>query len=78
MTHTVTKATAIQFIDGKCHIMKRKSRKAALSSYYACVLCDLLLMASGWTHKYTEAQTKTIARNQASTAEGRAHLVKNT
>ena len=27
--------------------MKRKSRKTALSGYYACVSCDLLLMASG-------------------------------
>ena len=50
MTRTVTKATAIQFIDSKCHIM---SRKTALSGYYACVSCDLLLMASGAeTHMY--------------------------
>ena len=38
---------AIQFIDGKCHVMKRKSLKSALSGYYACVSCDLLLMPSG-------------------------------
>ena len=44
---TVTKATAIQFIDGKCHIMKWESRTTALSGYYACISCDLLLMASG-------------------------------
>ena len=56
MTRTVTKATAIQFIDGKCHIMKRKSRKTALSGYYACDSRDLLLMASGAeTHMYQRA-----------------------
>ena len=39
---------AIQFIDGKCHIMKRKSLlKTALSGYYACVSHDLVIMASG-------------------------------
>ena len=38
---------AIQFIDSKCHIMKRKSCKPALSVYYTCVSRDLLLMASG-------------------------------
>ena len=53
MMHTVTKATDIQFIDGKCHIMKRKSLKTALSSYYICVSHDLLLMASEWTHIHT-------------------------
>ena len=37
MTRTVNKATAIQFINGKCHTMKRKSRKTALSGYYTCV-----------------------------------------
>ena len=47
MMHTVTKAMAIQFIDGKCHIMKRKSRKTVLSGYYTCVSRNLLLMASG-------------------------------
>ena len=52
---TVTKATAIQFIDGKCHIMKQKRRKTPLCGYYACVSCDLLLMSSGvdtQTHTY--------------------------
>ena len=51
----VTKATTIQFIDGKCHIKKRKSRKTALSSYYACVSCDLLLVPLGAdTYKHTQ------------------------
>ena len=50
----VTKATAIQFIDGKCHIKKWKSCKTALSGYYACVSHDLLLMPSGVdTHMQT-------------------------
>ena len=54
--HIVTKATAIQFINGKCHIKKRKSHKTVLSGYYACVLCDLLLLPSGRTH--THIQTR--------------------
>ena len=53
MTRTVTMAMAIQFITGKCHIIKQKSYKTALSSYYAYVSHDLLLMASGRTHTYT-------------------------
>ena len=35
MMRIITKATAIQFIDEECHIKKRKSRKTALSGYYA-------------------------------------------
>ena len=51
----VTKATTIQFINHKCHIKKRKSHKTTLSSYYACVSRDLLLMPSGAdTHKHTQ------------------------
>ena len=50
----VTKATAIQCIDSKCHIMKQKSCKTVLFGYYACVSCDLLLMALGMdTHTHT-------------------------
>ena len=46
---------AIQFINGKCHIKKRKSLKTALSGYYACVLRDLLLMPLGAdTRKHTD------------------------
>ena len=49
----VTKATAIQFIDGKCHIKKQKSHKTTLSGYYVCASHDLLLMPSGVdTHTY--------------------------
>ena len=44
---------AIQFIDGKCHIMKWNSSKTALSGYYTCVSCDLLLIAWGQTHRHT-------------------------
>ena len=66
MIRTVTKAMVIHFIDGKCHIIKRKSHKTALSGYYACVSCDVLLMASGAdTHTHTDVRTKTISRNQA-------------
>ena len=39
-----TKATPIYFIDGKCHIKKLKSCKTALTGYYACFSCELLLM----------------------------------
>ena len=42
MMRIVTKAMAIQFIDGKCHIKKQKSCKTVLSDYYACVSLDLL------------------------------------
>ena len=50
----VTMATAIQLLDGKCHIKKQKSRKTALSGYYACVSRDLLLMPSrADTHTHT-------------------------
>ena len=48
MTHTVTKAIAIQFINGKCHnYNETKSHKTDLSGYYACVSHDLILMALG-------------------------------
>ena len=49
---TVTKAMAIHFIDGKCLIKKWKSLKTTLSDY-TCVLLDLLLMLSEWTHIHT-------------------------
>ena len=44
MVHIVTKATAIQFINGKCLLKKRKSCKTTLSGCYASVSYDLLLM----------------------------------
>ena len=56
MTGSVTKATAIQFINSKSHIKKWKGRKTALSGYYAYLSHDLLIMASGadtHTHTYT-------------------------
>ena len=56
MMRIVNKATAIQFIGGKCHIKKWKRRKTALSSYYACVSCDLLLMPLG-ADRQTDRQT---------------------
>ena len=65
----VTKATAIQFIDSKCHIKKRKSRKIALSGYYACVSRDLLLVPSvADTHTHANIpmfMDETISRSQA-------------
>ena len=66
---SVTKATPIQFTDGKCRIKKRRDHKTALSGYYACLSRDLLLMASGAdTHTHTHTPTfadETISRNQA-------------
>ena len=52
MMHAVIEAMPIQFIDGKCQIMKWKCLKTALSSCYACVSRDLL-MAMGQTHTHT-------------------------
>ena len=51
--------TAIQFMDGKCHIKKQKSRKTALSSYYVCLSRDLLLMPSGHRHTHTHTHART-------------------
>ena len=73
---SITKATLIQFTDGKSRIKKQRSRKTALSNYYACLSCDLLLMASrADTHKHTHTHTptfmdETISRNQACVAFG--------
>ena len=72
MMHIVTKAMVIQFIDGKCH-KKRKSHKSTLSSYYASVSHDLLLVPLGvGTHTHTRTHTnipmfadEMISRNQA-------------
>ena len=44
MTCSVTKATTIHFIVGKCHVKKRKSCKTALSGHYAWLSFDLLSM----------------------------------
>ena len=61
MTHSVTKAMPIQFIDGSSHIKKQRGRKTTLSSYYACLSCDLLLMPSGAdTHIHQRSQTKRL------------------
>ena len=40
------------FIDGKCHIKQIKGCKTGLTSYYACLSCELLLMPLGQTHTY--------------------------
>ena len=73
--HIVTKATAIQFINDKCHIKKWKSRKTALSGYYACISCDLLLMALGAdTHTcvqtYRRSWTKRFQESRRARAAG--------
>ena len=61
----VTTAMAIQFIDGKCHIKKRKSHKTTLSDYYACVSHDLLLMPSEVdTHTHAHIPTHEQKRFQ--------------
>ena len=67
MTHSVTKAMPIQFIDSKNHIKKWKGHKTALSGYYTCLSRDLLLMPSGAdTHTHTPTFTdETILRNLA-------------
>ena len=88
MMRSVTKATPIQFIDGRSHMKKQRCHKTALSGYYACFSRDLLLMPSGaharthahahaHTHTHTHTHTpmfadETISRNQACAAEGRA------
>ena len=62
MMGSVTKATPIQFINGKSHIKKWRGRKTALSGYYACLSRDMLLMASeAGTHTYTH--TKVCGQN---------------
>ena len=61
--HSVTKVMPIQFMNSKCHIKKRKSCKTALSSYYACLSHDLLLMPLGvdrHTHIYQRSQEKRV------------------
>ena len=66
MTYSVTKATPIQFTNGKSGIKKRRGRKTALPGYYACFSCDLLLMASGRTHTHIPTfVNEAISRNQA-------------
>ena len=58
---SVTKATPIQFTDGKSGIKKRRGCKTALPGYYACLSRDLLLMASGadtHTHIHQRSRTK--------------------
>ena len=66
MTHSVTKATSIQFINDRSHIKKQRGCKTALSGYYACLSRDLLLMPSGAdTHTHTPTFVdETISRNQ--------------
>ena len=62
MMDDVTKATPIQFINSKSRIKKRRGRKTALSGYYACFSCDLLLIASGadtHTHTHTHQRSRT-------------------
>ena len=63
MTRSVTKAMAIHFIDGKCHVQKWRCCKTALSGYYAWLSFDLLLMPSradtlihqrSWTKQFQE------------------------
>ena len=63
MTCSVTKATPIQLINGNCHIKKWKCRKTALSGYYACCSCDLLLKPLGVPTLANEM----ISRNQLRT-----------
>ena len=77
MMRCVTKATPIQFISGKCHIKKHKGCKTALSSYYACFSCNLLLMSSGVdTRTHTPMfMDKMISRSQVCGPAAHGHLV---
>ena len=61
MTRSVTKATPIQFIDGRSYMKKRRCHKTALSGYYACFSRDLLIIPSGTgthTHIHQRSRTK--------------------
>ena len=71
MTCSLTKATHISFINGKCHIKKQKSYKIGLTGFYMYLSHESLVVPSGWTHThvhtYTHApnpQTKATSRNQ--------------
>ena len=72
---SVTKATPIQFINGKSHVKKRRGHKTALSGYYTYLSHDLLLMSSGVdTHTYTSTfMDEMISRNQAHAGLWLAH-----
>ena len=60
---SVTKATPIQFTDGKSGKKKRRGRKTALPGYYACLSRDLLLMASGAdTHTHTHIHQRSLTK----------------
>ena len=64
-TGSVTKATPIQFTDGKSGIKKRRGCKTALSGYYACLSRDLLLTASGvdtHTHTHTHIHQHSLTK----------------
>ena len=53
--HSVTKATPIQFINGRSHMKKQRCHKTSLSGYYTYFSYDLLLMPSGVdTHTHTQ------------------------
>ena len=68
---SVTKATPIQFIDGKSRINKRRGHKTALSGYYACLSRDLLLMPLGAdTHIHQRLRTKRFQETRCAQACG--------
>ena len=74
---SVTKATPIHFIDSKSRIKKRRDRKTAVSSYYACPSRDLLLVASGadththiLTHIHQCSRTKRFQETRRPRAAG--------
>ena len=74
---SVTKATAIHFIDSKSHLKKWRGRKTALSGYYACLSRNLLLMASGadtHTHIHQRSRTKQFQETRHACA-AHMHLV---
>ena len=57
---SVSKATPIQFINGKSRIKKWRGHKASLSGYYECLSRGLLLLASETdTHKHIHQHSQT-------------------
>ena len=53
MTSSVTKATPIKFIDGKCHIKKQKGHKTPLRMPFTLLVINALTGGHADTHAST-------------------------
>ena len=73
--HNVNNATAIQFINGKCYIRNGKAVKLLYPVIMHAFHVTCYQWPQGRTHTHTDAQTKTISRNQVRLAFGCACLV---